>query len=77
MWIKPNMPGTPFPPQAFPMRDQHFFTSIDKAMADLDWAPKFGLVDGLKARGAGCWLSLCCCACRVLYCCNHPVVLAW
>ena len=30
------------------MRDQHFFTSIDKAVADLDWAPKYGLVDGLK-----------------------------
>jgi len=34
--------------KAFPMRDQHFFTSIDKAVADLDWAPKYGLVDGLK-----------------------------
>ena len=32
----------------FPLRDQHFFTSIDKAMADLDWKPEFGLVDGLK-----------------------------
>jgi nucleoside-diphosphate-sugar epimerase len=34
--------------QAFPMRDQHFFASVDKAMADLDWKPEFGLVDGLK-----------------------------
>lgn len=34
--------------KAFPMRDQHFFASVDKAMADLDWKPEFGLVDGLK-----------------------------
>ncbi|KAG2432970.1 hypothetical protein HXX76_008698 [Chlamydomonas incerta] len=34
--------------KAFPMRDQHFFASVDKAMADLDWTPEFGLVDGLK-----------------------------
>lgn len=33
------------------MRDQHFFASIDKAMADLDWRPEFDLVRG----GAGCW----------------------
>ena len=34
--------------KAFPMRDQHFFTSVDKAMAELDWVPEFGLVDGLR-----------------------------
>ncbi|KAG1664407.1 hypothetical protein FOA52_009729 [Chlamydomonas sp. UWO 241] len=34
--------------KAFPMRDQHFFTSIDKAMADLNWKPQFSLLDGLK-----------------------------
>jgi len=34
--------------KAFPMRDQHFFASIDKAMADLDWKPKYDLLDGLK-----------------------------
>ncbi|PSC76107.1 Chloroplast stem-loop binding of 41 kDa chloroplastic [Micractinium conductrix] len=34
--------------KAFPMRDQHFFASVDKAMADLDWAPEFGLLDGLR-----------------------------
>eukprot|EP01023_Acetabularia_acetabulum_P064351 TRINITY_DN8288_c0_g1_i2.p1 TRINITY_DN8288_c0_g1~~TRINITY_DN8288_c0_g1_i2.p1 ORF type:complete len:370 (-),score=84.91 TRINITY_DN8288_c0_g1_i2:186-1295(-) len=34
--------------KAFPMRDQHFFASVDKAMAELDWAPKFSLIDGLK-----------------------------
>lgn len=32
----------------FPMRDQHFFASIDKAQADLGWSPRFGLVDGLR-----------------------------
>ncbi|GFR42483.1 hypothetical protein Agub_g3278, partial [Astrephomene gubernaculifera] len=34
--------------KAFPMRDQHFFASIDKAMTDLDWRPEFGLLEGLK-----------------------------
>jgi nucleoside-diphosphate-sugar epimerase len=34
--------------KAFPMRDQHFFASVDKAQALLGWSPKFGLVDGLK-----------------------------
>lgn len=34
--------------KAFPLRDQHFFTSIEKAKKDLDWAPAFGLVDGLR-----------------------------
>ncbi|GAQ80040.1 chloroplast stem-loop-binding protein [Klebsormidium nitens] len=32
----------------FPLRDQHFFTSIEKAEADLGWTPKFDLVGGLK-----------------------------
>ena len=34
--------------KAFPMRVQHFFTAIDKAHAELHWAPKFDLVTGLK-----------------------------
>ena len=34
--------------KAFPFRDQHFFTSVAKAQAELGWAPKFGLVDGLR-----------------------------
>ncbi|MFH7244307.1 MAG: NAD-dependent epimerase/dehydratase family protein [Spirulina sp.] len=34
--------------KAFPMRVQHFFTAIDKAQAELNWAPKFDLVAGLK-----------------------------
>ncbi|KAF8065817.1 CSP41B [Scenedesmus sp. PABB004] len=34
--------------KAFPMRDQHFYASIDKAQALLGWSPKFGLVEGLK-----------------------------
>ena len=32
----------------FPMRDGHFFASIDKAVLELGWEPEFGLVDGLK-----------------------------
>lgn len=34
--------------KAFPMREQHFFCSIDQAMKDLDWAPKYNMLDGLK-----------------------------
>lgn len=34
--------------KAFPFRPQHFFTSIDKAMDDLDWEPEFDLVSGLR-----------------------------
>lgn len=34
--------------KAFPMRVQHFFTSIAKAKADLSWQPQFDLVSGLK-----------------------------
>ena len=34
--------------KAFPMRVQHFFTSIEKAKHDLDWKPQFDLVSGLK-----------------------------
>ena len=34
--------------KAFPMRPQHFFCSVDKAKRDLNWAPKFDLIAGLK-----------------------------
>ncbi|XP_024543416.1 chloroplast stem-loop binding protein of 41 kDa b, chloroplastic isoform X2 [Selaginella moellendorffii] len=34
--------------KAFPLRDQHFFASIDKAKQELDWTPRFNLVDGLR-----------------------------
>ena len=34
--------------KAFPMRVQHFFTTIAKAKAELNWAPEFDLVEGLK-----------------------------
>lgn len=34
--------------KAFPMRVQHFFTSIEKAKAELNWHPSFDLVSGLK-----------------------------
>ncbi len=34
--------------KAFPMRVQHFFTDIHKAMTQLAWSPQFDLVGGLK-----------------------------
>jgi nucleoside-diphosphate-sugar epimerase len=34
--------------KAFPMREQHFFCSIDKAVRDLDWKPAFNLLEGLQ-----------------------------
>lgn len=34
--------------KAFPMRVQHFFAGVNKAMKDLEWAPEFNLVSGLK-----------------------------
>lgn len=34
--------------KAFPMRVQHFFTTIEKAKTDLNWQPQFDLVSGLK-----------------------------
>jgi nucleoside-diphosphate-sugar epimerase len=34
--------------KAFPLRPQHFFADIHKAMSDLDWQPQFDLVSGLK-----------------------------
>ena len=34
--------------KAFPMREQHFFTSPEKAMLELEWTPKFDLLSGLK-----------------------------
>lgn len=34
--------------KAFPMRTQHFFTSVQKAIAQLNWQPKFDLVSGLQ-----------------------------
>jgi nucleoside-diphosphate-sugar epimerase len=34
--------------KAFPLRTQHFFTSIAKAKTDLDWVPQFDLVNGLQ-----------------------------
>ncbi|MGD1944456.1 MAG: NAD-dependent epimerase/dehydratase family protein [Leptolyngbyaceae cyanobacterium] len=34
--------------KAFPMRVQHFFTTIAKAKVELNWAPQFNLVEGLK-----------------------------
>jgi nucleoside-diphosphate-sugar epimerase len=34
--------------KAFPLRPQHFFADIHKAMSDLDWQPQLDLVSGLK-----------------------------
>lgn len=34
--------------KAFPLRMQHFFASVTKAQAELNWQPKFSLVEGLK-----------------------------
>jgi UDP-glucose 4-epimerase len=34
--------------KAFPIRVQHFFASVNKAMVELGWQPKFDLVSGLK-----------------------------
>lgn len=34
--------------KAFPMRVQHFFADVHKAMQDLNWKPEFDLISGLK-----------------------------
>lgn len=34
--------------KAFPMRPGHFFASCEKAMTELDWAPEYNTVDGLR-----------------------------
>jgi nucleoside-diphosphate-sugar epimerase len=34
--------------KAFPMRSQHFFASVNKAMSELNWQPEFDLISGLK-----------------------------
>jgi nucleoside-diphosphate-sugar epimerase len=34
--------------KAFPLRVQHFFTGVHKAMRDLHWQPEFDLLSGLK-----------------------------
>ncbi len=34
--------------KAFPLRMQHFFASVAKAQAELQWQPQFSLVNGLK-----------------------------
>lgn len=34
--------------KAFPLRTQHFFASVDKAKADLNWSPSYDLISGLK-----------------------------
>ena len=34
--------------KAFPLRTQHFFASVEKAIAQLNWQPQFDLISGLK-----------------------------
>lgn len=34
--------------KAFPMRPQHFFTSIEKARRELSWQPQYALIEGLR-----------------------------
>ncbi len=34
--------------KAFPMRVQHFFASVNKAMSELGWQPEYDLVSGLR-----------------------------
>ncbi len=34
--------------KAFPLRVQHFFTSVHKAMTELGWHPEYDLLSGLK-----------------------------
>ncbi|MGI8500587.1 MAG: NAD-dependent epimerase/dehydratase family protein [Hassallia sp.] len=34
--------------KAFPMRVQHFFASVNKAMTQLDWQPEYDLISGLQ-----------------------------
>jgi UDP-glucose 4-epimerase len=34
--------------KAFPMRVQHFFADVHKAMTELDWKPEYDLISGLK-----------------------------
>ena len=34
--------------KAFPMRVQHFFTDVSKAIKELNWKPEFDLISGLK-----------------------------
>jgi nucleoside-diphosphate-sugar epimerase len=34
--------------KAFPMRGQHFFADVHKAMSELNWQPEYDLLSGLK-----------------------------
>ncbi len=34
--------------KAFPMRTQHFFTDVHKAISELNWQPEYDLLSGLK-----------------------------
>ena len=34
--------------KAFPLRTQHFFASVNKAITELNWRPEYDLISGLK-----------------------------
>lgn len=44
--------------KAFPMRVQHFFADVHKAMTELNWRPEFDLLSGLKDSFEKDYLSL-------------------
>jgi nucleoside-diphosphate-sugar epimerase len=44
--------------KAFPMRPQHFFTDINKAITELNWQPKYDLISGLKESYENDYLAL-------------------
>ena len=43
--------------KAFPMRVQHFFAEVNKAMQDLNWQPEYDLISGLKDSFANDYLA--------------------
>jgi nucleoside-diphosphate-sugar epimerase len=44
--------------KAFPMRNQHFFADINKAIKELNWQPKYDLISGLKESYNNDYLAL-------------------
>jgi len=44
--------------KAFPMRSQHFFADINKAIKELNWQPKYDLISGLKESFENDYLAL-------------------
>lgn len=44
--------------KAFPIRNQHFFADINKAIKELNWQPKYDLISGLKESFNNDYLAL-------------------